>query len=214
MKTKYFIGFDPSFTAFGISIIDEVRKEITFNQFSSNIDKHSTISKFNAIRDLKRQVYEFLFGFKVNGDYKISYGIEVTTVYTGYFALELYALDFHIYDYFSDISYADTYLYSPSTITKVTGHKSSAKEKTIFLIEDQVLPIFIKHGYRVDKMVEADTKEVKVGNRWQRRRTITDGEADSFIYALHRFCLDSEDEDLKSELLELLPKLADVSMLS
>ena len=213
MKTKYHIGFDPSFTAFGISIIDEVRKEITFNQFSSSIDKHSTLSKFNAIKDLRRQVYEFLFGFKVDGDYKISYGIEVTTVYTGYFALELYALDFHIYDYFSSIFYVDTYLYSPSTITKVTGHKSSAKEKTIFLIEDQVIPLFEKYGYKIDKMVEADTKEVKVGNRWKRRRTITDGEADSFIYALHRFCEESENYALKNELLSLLPKLLDVNVL-
>lgn len=209
-----FVGFDPSFTAFGISVIDEDDKQIIFNQFSSEIDKHSTLSKFNAIDDLCTQVDEFMMRFYVKSPFHMYCGEEITTVYTGYFALELYALDFHLYDYLGSVDYDNLSLYSPSTITKVTGHKSSAKEKTIFLIEDQVLSLFIEYGYSINKMVEADTKEVKVGNRWQRRKTITDGEADSFIYALHQFYKFSDNEELKSKLVDLLPRLEEAKELS
>jgi len=209
-----YVGFDPSFTAFGISVIDEGYKNIVFNQFSTVIDKHSTLSKFNAIDSLCSQVDSFLYDFYASSGFHMYYGEEVTTVYTGYFALELYALDFHLYSYLDSVDYDNLDLYSPSTITKVTGHKSSAKEKTIFLIEDQILPLFVEHGYCVSKMEEADTKEVKVGNRWQRRRTITDGEADSFIYALHQFYKFSDDGELKSKLIDLLPRLEEAKELS
>lgn len=211
---KCFIGFDPSFTAFGVSVIDEINKRITFNQFSSVIDKHSTLSKFKAIDDLCSQVDTFLYPTYVESGFHTYFGEEITTVYTGYFALELYALDYHLYDYLESVTYENLDLYSSSTITKVTGHKSSAKEKTIFLIEDQILPLFIECGYSIDKLMEADTKEVKVGNRWQRRRTITDGEADSFIYALHQFYKFSDNEELKSKLVDLLPRLEEAKELS
>ena len=209
-----YVGFDPSFTAFGVSIIDEGSKKIVFNQLAETIDKHSTVSKFKAMNSLCSSALTFLYSFYISPDSYVYFGEEVTTVYTGYFAPELFALDFHLYNSLSDVTHKSLDLYSPSTITKVTGHKSSAKEKTIFLVEDQVLPLFIECGYSIDKLMEANTKEVKVGNRWQRRRTITDGEADSFIYALHQFYKFSDDEELKSKLVTLLPRLEEAKELS
>ena len=210
-----YIGYDPSYTAFGVSLIDEVNKKLIFNQFSRAIDKHSTLDKFKAITDLVYNVEDWLEDYLVDDAYKNIYvGEEVTTVYTGYFAPELYALDFFLHFELGK-DYIDTKLYSPSIITKVTGHRSSKKEETIFLIEDKILPVFIKHGYSIDKLVEADTKtNVKEKNKYVRRRTMTDGSADSFIYCLIRFVNQSEDHALINELLEVLPNLLDAKCLS
>lgn len=210
-----YIGFDPSYTAFGLSLIDGVDKKLIFNQFSRAIDKHSTLDKFQAITDLVWDVKDYLEDFMVDSKFNNVYaGEEVTTVYTGYFAPELYALDYKLF-YEFQIDFINMQIYSPSTITKVTGHRSSKKEETIFLIEDRILPIFIKHGYSVSKLVEADTKtNVKEKNRWVRRRTMSDGEADSFIYCLIQFVKYSDDLDLVSDLVVELPKILEVSALS
>ena len=214
MKPNLYIGFDPSYTAFGVSHIDELNKRVVFNQLSRSIDKHSTVDKFQAINDLVYGVKDYLEDIIVNDAFAYVYvGEEVTTVYTGYFAPELYALDYKLYDEFK-YDFLDINIYSPSIITKVTGHKSSKKEETIFLVEDQVLPIFIKHGYTVSKLVEADTKTgEKIKNKCVRRKTITDGGADSFIYCLIEFINNSSDSELVKELKELLPKLEEVKNL-
>lgn len=36
-KYNYFIGIDPSFSGFGLSIIDEKKKEITFKEISVDV---------------------------------------------------------------------------------------------------------------------------------------------------------------------------------
>ena len=215
MKYNLYVGFDPSYTAFGISYIDELNKKVVFNQISRAIDKHSTLDKFKAINDLVYGAKDYLEDVMTNDAFSWVYiGEEVTTVYTGYFAPELYALDYKLFIEF-EYDFADIDIYSPSIITKVTGHKSSKKEETIFLIEDQVLPIFTKHGYSIEKLVEADTKtNVKEKNKYIRRRTITDGGADSFIYCLIQFINNSDDKELVNDLVVLLPKLLDVNALA
>lgn len=215
MNYNLYVGFDPSYTAFGISYIDELNKKLVFNQISRTIDKHSTRDKFQAITDLVYNAKDYLEDVMTNDAYHWTYiGEEVTTVYTGYFAPELYALDYKLFTEF-EYDYADISIYSPSTITKVTGHKSSKKEETIYLIEDQILPVFIKHGYSIEKLVEADTKtDVKIKNKWVRRRTMTDGSADSFIYCLLQFLDHTEDLELKNELIDLFPKFLEAKALT
>lgn len=205
MKNSY-IGLDPSFTGFGISIIDDELKKVSFYETSYPIDKRSTLKKFDAIEIITHAVQRILSKNIADTSY---FGQEISTAYSGWFMAELYALDFETYrtnlEEFEPESYD---LYSQTYITFITGHKSSLKEKTIFLLEDEILPIFEFYGYTICKDSTAQTKtDQKEGNKYIRRETITNNEADSFIYALREFIKHSKEEIIKKEILEVLPRL-------
>lgn len=203
-----YIGLDPSFTGFGISTIDEELKELSFYDESYKINRKSTLLKFEAIEQLPQMVKRILSNHVSTN---IHVGQEVSTAYTGWFIAELYALDFEVFkvlkNKYNPLHYD---LFSQTYITYITGHKSSLKEQTIFMLEDKILPIFVQNGYSIVKNSTAMTKtDVKEGNKYIKRETITNNEADSFIYALREFIKYSDDESTKSAILEHLPKLKD-----
>lgn len=207
MNNSY-VGYDPSFTGFGITIINEDLKTLEFYERSFEIDKKSTLKKFAAI-DQAARTTKSVTSSRVSDSVYI--GQEVSTAYTGWFVAELYALDYAVQKKVVEKLSPKVYnLYSQTYITYVTGHKSSLKEQTIFLLEDIIIPIFEKHGYSLIKAQTAMTKtDVKEGRSYVKRETITNNEADAFIYALKQFIDYSADDSLKQDILFHLPKLAD-----
>jgi hypothetical protein len=205
-----YVGLDPSFTGYGISIIDEEIKKVSFFETSYPIDKKSTLRKFDAIEIISHAVSKIL---RKNTSDKIFIGQEVSTAYTGWFIAELYALDFETYrKNIESLLPAHYDLFSQTYITFITGHKSSLKEQTIFILEDKILPIFVTNGYEVYKDTTTMTKtDVKEKNRYIKRETITNNEADAFIYALREFIKYSNDNKTKNEILQVLPKLLEDS---
>lgn len=205
----FYVGLDPSFTGCGISIINSDTKVIDLIEISASINKKSTISKLQAISDISNQVKDIIS--KGRNSYGICIGQEVSTDYTGWFVAELFGLAYGIYEKILTIDNVDSYsLYSQGYIKYIHGHRI-IKEDTIFLVED-LLNIFRKYGYTVniDKtaMTSTGVKEPNK-NRYIKKETITNNEADSFIYALRKFIEYNKPLDLSLEILDKHPRFLD-----
>lgn len=215
---KLFVGFDPSFNHSGCSIINTNLKYIDLFEVGVEIDKKSSLTIVNKIPEVNDILLHTLGNIieptiLLHNSTKVCVGIEFTRAMTGWMTAELYALDYDLYTKLkssNDISNIN--LYSNASLSKsLLGHKSSEKEKTIYLIEDKILPIFRYHGYIINKRSITKTKyEKNEKGRWTYKDTITDGCADSMIYALRQFILYSEDEQLKQDILEVLPGLSNM----
>lgn len=209
-----YFGYDPSYKKFGLSIINDRDKILIFKEFTSEIDKKSTRSIYETTPILVNEVIELIEAF-INlfnmKDIESYSGIEVTRAMTGWMTSELYALDYECFRRLSQIKNMNINLYANSFLSKsLLGHKSSDKEATINLVEDSILPIFTKHNYEIKKLNTVKTHYKKdENNKWINRETITDGEADSLMYALRQLILYSSDKDLVKDILEVLPKLSD-----
>lgn len=203
-----YVGLDPSFTGCGISIIHQDLKRVEFLEESVELDKKSTWIKFEAINKMASRV-QTLIGVRCNSD-AFFIGQEISTAYTGWFVAELFGLAYAINKALLELDPPVYNLYSQEYIKFIHGHKRT-KEDTIFLIEDKILPIFKKYNYSIDiqktEMTSTGVKE-EGKNRYIRRETITNNEADSFIYALRQFVKYSTESDLVNELLEVCPLLA------
>lgn len=205
--TKTFIGLDPSFTGTGIAFIHQDSNIVEFNELSSDMDKHSTISKLEAIKRLSKNIAVLIKNATLEAAY---IGQEVSTAYTGWFVAELYGLAFGIYQQLTELDklVVDHCLYSQEYIKFIHGHKRT-KEDTIFMIEKEILPIFIKYGYTIYKHKTAMTSTgVKQGNRYIKEETITNNEADAFIYSLREFIKFNKDLPLSKEILDLYPRFS------
>lgn len=219
-KDNIFIGLDPSFNHSGFTVIysRDDNKEIRLGEVGVDINKKSTRDIFWKINDVNELLLNNLdLSVRIKDSKLVSEifcGMEVTRAVTAWMASELYALDYDLYmkikQYLS--SSIKVNLYSNASLSKsLLGHKSSEKDKTIYLIEDQILPIFKKHKYKIDKIVTTKTKYQKdEKGKWLYRETITDGAADSMIYALRQLVLYTDDVKLKEDLLQVLPGLANL----
>ena len=214
MSNKSYVGVDPSFLHGGVTIINEQAMMVFLKEFGATIAKNSTLSIFQAIPVINGNEISYIISHTSNDVYL---GEEISRSFSGYMASELYALDYDLYCRARSImDYHNINIYSNGTLSKsLLGHKSSEKEKTIFLVEDQILPIFEKHGYTIIKDSTALTKTgEKEKGRCVKRETITDGNADAMIYALRQFVLYSDDENLKKDILWVLPNLTNCKEIS
>lgn len=205
-----FVGLDPSFTGYGIALIHSDTKSVDFMDIDTEFDKHNARLKFDAIKTISRNAIRKVSTFSSD---KIYLGQEVSTAYTGWMVAELFGLAYATYqtilNKLNPIAYN---LYSQTYINYVHGKRKRTKEETIFMIEDVIIPIFEKHGYTVNKYKTAmtSTGEKEEGkNRYIRRETITNNEADAMIYALRMFIKYSNEKEIIKEILDWYPRFND-----
>ena len=110
-----------------------------------------------------------------------------------------------------DVHPKDYDLFSQEYIKFIHGHKRT-KEDTIFLVEDVLLPIFRKYGYKITKIEKTEMTSTGVKeegkNRYIKRETITNNEADSFIYAVRQFIKHNPDSEISKDILKEYPRFA------
>lgn len=206
MKTNNasYVGLDPSFTGFGIAMIHQDIKEVQFYELTSDLNKNSTVNKFMCIYDLVNTAKHLI---RCKSSDFVHIGQEVSTAYSGWFVAELFGLAYGLYNVLYTLQELASYdFFSQEYIKFIHGHKRT-KEETIFMIEDQILPIFEKYGYKVIKDKTAMTSTgIKEKNKYIRRETITNNEADAFIYCIREFVKNNQNEPLVEEILKLYPR--------
>lgn len=211
-----YIGLDPSFKGFGISMIHDDINEIDLCDEETNINTHSTTSMFESITDINKKLRHQI---NIKADDMFIVGQEVTTTYGAFMEKELYALDFHIWNQWHNDSRCREYnLYSQEFLKFIikgvypdTKKLTSEERKrlNIFFVEDKLLSIFKEHGYKVniEKLGKTSTGEKVEGkNRYIYRETITSNEADSFIYAVKQFVKHNPDSLLTKDILHNYPR--------
>lgn len=205
-----YCGLDPSFTGCGISFIHDDLMQIEFYERSVELDKKSTLVKFEAIRQMARQIKHVINS--CTDENSVYIGQEVSTAYTGWFVAELFGLAYAINQTINrDIHPRGYDLFSQEYIKFIHGHKRT-KEDTIFLVEDVLLPIFRKYGYKVTtiektEMTSTGVKE-EAKNRYIKRETISNNEADSFIYTVRQFIKYNPESDITKDILKEYPRFA------
>ena len=203
-----YIGLDPSFTGYGIAVIQDDLKQVKLFDLPTSFDKHNTTLKFDAIKDITNQVKRIT---RSESDGSPTFiGQEVSTAYTGWMVAELFGLAYATYRMIQEkLEVLEHNLYSQTYINFIHAKKKRTKEETIFLLEDEILPLFEKHGYTIwtSKKAMTNTGVKEEGkNRYIRRETITNNEADAMIYALRQFVAYSDESELKKEILDICPR--------
>lgn len=215
-----YYGIDASFKALGLSYIDCDNKEIVLGQLTDNdYSAHSTTSKFKSIYKVSNKVFNLIIqSRKKSESTTLAIGHEVSTAYGQFNQGELFALDYAIYSIINlhlSPMLDDFSLYSQSYLQFINNKPSRGKDKykkedTIFLIEDILIPIFKGHGYKVtiEETTQTSTgeRDPKYKNRYIKRETITDGEADSFIYAVREFVKLNKGSSLAKDIIAHVPR--------
>lgn len=207
-----YIGEDPSFTAFGLTIIDTELKTIQLFEKSVPVDKHKIVHNWKCITDMTNIIKRLI---RTNSGERVIIGQEVPSTYTGWFIGELFALGYSLSEMVHKLNepYVQAHnCYTPAIITTIHGKKGTTKYDTIHLVMDTLIPILRGHGYSisVEKTTSYRTndKDPNYKNRYiYRDDCITDGEADSFIYAIKQLIKYEPNSHLAQDLLAHCPNL-------
>lgn len=208
-----YISADPSYTAYGLSIIDTDNKIINLNEYKVKIDKHKPDTILSGISKITESIFKDIDSYLYNltYNYKLRFAFELATTYGQMFQAELYALDYEFYRKVKTMFVSESVnAYSTTYINWLKNHKPiiGKKEDTIFLVE-KILELFSEVGYniQIEKTEETICSNEKIKNRYPRKTTITSGEADSFILSMHDFIKDTDNIELSRKIYELCPRL-------
>lgn len=179
-KSTLFIGCDPSYAHFGLSIIDKDAEDIFTFDIETTLGSHDFK---NICEKAKEQVDKVIATVeKYVGTWE-AVGMENALPFS-FNAVELTALDVLLYYKFGK---ENTALFNPNYLSYIMGKHT---KKDSVNLATALIGIFEKHGY---------THIIK-----SKKKTLTDGEAESFIYAVRIYCRLNDDEITK-EVLELQP---------
>lgn len=191
-KGSYYIGFDPSFSAFGIAIIDTKTQTIYLDQLKSG-DHHNFVTMSWSVANLydeflaKYQYFLYEDGTYIAQEAPISSGINSGKLN----ALGIY---FYLKSGFES-SYNNIETYHPMKLKSFHHKKGYSKQDTINVVND-ILEYFESIGYKV-KVVKSRTKKTL---------SITDGEADAFMYALVSYLKHRPKAESTKYILEKYPR--------
>lgn len=187
---KIVIGCDPSYSHFGLSVLDRCSKEIKTYDIETklgsqdfyNICMKSKEQVDNVISVLKEHPYNILD----SSDCII--GMENALPFA-FNSVSLTALDVML---FHNLGSNKTALFNPTYLNYIMGKHT--KRDSINLA-NALLSIFEKHGYQ---------HVLKHGKK------LTDGEAESFIYVCRMYCRALPDDEITKDILSLQSLFADV----
>lgn len=217
----FYVGLDPSWRGMSITVIDPSRNSVHLLTKEFNYKAGDPGHLFEMSMPIIDYIQECLYNISQNNPVKYIIGMEYHTTYGSYMHAEILTLDNLIKGSLITESQKGHYLmqldlYTQNTLPLVNGKSTRGKNKyfkedTIFLVQDTLIPILESHGYKVyiDKFVKTSTgqKDPDHPRNYIKRETITDGEADSFIYAIKQFINYNRGSSLAEELLNKCPNL-------
>jgi Holliday junction resolvasome RuvABC endonuclease subunit len=169
---NYYIGLDPSLAAFGIAIINTKDKKIILDQMRSG-DHHDFMMMCWSIDNLWQEFYGKYQYYLVSED---SFVAQEAPIASGINSGKLNALGMRFYlGCGFESSYERIRTYQPIKLKQFhtkRGIKKYNKKDTIEVVEN-ILKYLQDNGYTLDIRV----------SRTKKSQSITDGEADAFMYA-------------------------------
>lgn len=222
-----YIGIDPSIKHCGLSIIDTQLKQVRLLDFGvDDYNNKSTKSTFDAVHKIARKVRRNI----VNQFDSITYiiGMEVPMAKGMYMDAEMYSLALYIYHMLRFDALDPVDLYSPSylkfiqrefTPYKMVKKKNGDEEKkyekynkfyTQQFVTEVLIPIFLGFGYDVEFNLEPvphpTEKDPNYKNRYKKYNLVSDGCADSLIYATREFIKYNKDSKLALNIIAHCPR--------
>ena len=138
-----YIGADPSFTAYGLSVIDTKRLTITLDELKVDIDKHSPRSILDGISIVTHDVITRIFDVINLPGVNCRLSLELATTYGQMFQAELYALDYALYRN-NNYIFSDVCLLSTTYLSWVKGKGY----KPVYLRIRPTLPLLLLWAIR------------------------------------------------------------------
>lgn len=182
---KIIIGCDPSFAHFGLSIIDRFNKNIKTYDVQTTLGSQDFYNICIKSKEQVDKVIETIIKSEPSKNILHSLdtviGMENALPFA-YNATSLTALDVML---FHELGSERTALFNPTYLNYIMGKHT--KRDSINLA-NALLKIFTENGYT--HSVQAEKK-------------LTDGEAESFIYACRMLCRTAPDDEIALKILEL-----------
>lgn len=193
---SYYIGLDPSLAAFGVAIIDTKTQTIILDQFKAD-DHHDFVLMCWSIENLwqlfKGRYQYYLFDSE-------TYIAQEAPIASGINSGKLNALGLHFYlGCGFESAYENIRTYQPIKLKQFhtkRGVKKYTKKDTIEVVE-KILEYLKSVGYTV---------EIKY-SRTKKSLSITDGEADAFIYAIKTYMDHRPEAKTTEDIYTLYPTL-------
>lgn len=190
MKPEIFIGFDPSFTDFGVAVIDTVNKVVDLSSYKlspgSKKLKLITWASLNIVDDIR----EYLENKKYLRDMTYIAQESPAPRAPGSSLPMLWVLGSTVYKTFGSISFYDRIdLYNVMSMRQLHNNKKHTKKDTMLIVLDILDTLKDRYGYRVNIEGKFD-----------------DGMADAFIYALVSY-IKFNNDDLNKNITEAYPTL-------
>ena len=193
MMSKYntFIALDPSLAAFGIAIIDENSKQIILDQRKAD-SHHDFVLMSWSIANLYNSIFNT---YKTLINKKDTFIAQEAPIASGINSGKLNALGMYFYiNLGSFSSYESIRTFHPIKL-KVFHHKKSYNKKDTINVVTDILEYMESKGYSVKMTVSRTKKSL----------SITDGEADAFMYAIASY-ITYIDNDISKYLWEKYPR--------
>lgn len=194
MKTNgaFYIGLDPSFSHFGVAIIDTLTQTIYLDDLTADNHHNFVLMSWsiaNLWNEFKGKYQYFLFDDR-------THIAQEAPIASGINSGKLNALGLYFYlEAGKESSYSQIRTYHPMKLKSFHHKKKYTKKDTIAVVED-ILEYMESVGYKV-KVVKSRTKK---------SLNITDGEADAFMYAMTSYINNRPDAKTTEHILEKYPR--------
>lgn len=184
---KRIIGCDPSFAHFGLTIIDRMEQSIKTYDIQSTLGKQDFLNVCikskqqvdNVVNTIKSEIIFESLDNVIGMENALPHAFNATS---------LTALDVQLFYAFNPIR---TALFNPTYLNYIMGKHT---KKDSINLAMALISIFEKHGYK--HTIQAEKK-------------LTDGEAESFIYACRMLCRTQPEDEITKDIIELQPLFAD-----
>lgn len=191
-RGSYYIGLDPSFAHFGITIIDTKTQTIYLDDITAD-NHHNFVLMSWSIANLYDQFLGKYQYFLYDED---TYIAQEAPIASGINSGKLNALGMYFYlEAGKESDYSRIETYHPMKLKSFHHKKKYTKQDTIAVVED-IIKYLESVGYSV-KVVKSRTKK---------SLNITDGEADSFMYAITSYMKNRPDAQTTKYILEKYPR--------
>jgi hypothetical protein len=178
MKSKYYIGFDPSFTDFGVSVIDKETKRIDLSSYKLSPGS----KKLKLITWASLNIVEYIRYYLSENDFLNEYTFisqeSPAPRAPGSSLPMLWVLGSVVYREFGSLSkYEQIDLYNVMTMRTLHNNKKHTKKDTMLIVA------------KIIKMMEEEFDyTVYLSKKYD------DGMADAFIYSLLGYMKHNDDE--------------------
>ncbi len=195
-KGKYYIGLDPSLAAFGVAIINVEEQKIILDQLRAG-DHHDFMLMCWSIENLWQEFSDKYSYYIKSSD---TYIAQEAPIASGINSGKLNALGLHFYlNCGCESCYERIKTYQPIKLKQFhskRGIKKYTKKDTIAVVEE-IIKYLKSVGYTVDIRY----------SRTKREESITDGEADAFIYAIKTYLDQRPDCKVTKNILSVYPTI-------